>query len=55
MPAVPGFIIRAVLGEFGSVLLKGQRVIPQKLLAQGFLFRFPGLREAFKEITAEGE
>jgi NAD dependent epimerase/dehydratase family enzyme len=27
-----GFMIRLILGEFGDVLLKGQRVIPQRLL-----------------------
>jgi uncharacterized protein (TIGR01777 family) len=53
MPAVPGFIIRAVLGEFGSVVLKGQRVLPKKLLEKGFRFQFPDLRGALKEITAE--
>jgi uncharacterized protein (TIGR01777 family) len=51
MPAVPGFVVRAVLGEFGSVLLKGQRVIPKKLLEKGFRFQFTGLKEALKEIT----
>jgi uncharacterized protein (TIGR01777 family) len=54
MPAVPGLIIRAVLGEFGSVLLKGQRVLPKKLLEKGFHFQFPVLKEALKEITSEG-
>jgi len=28
----PGFMLRMVLGEFGSVLLEGQKVIPAKLL-----------------------
>ena len=29
-------MIELVLGEFGSVLLKGQRVIPRRLLDAGF-------------------
>jgi uncharacterized protein len=49
MPA-PGFVLRLVLGEFGSVLLKGQKVIPQKLLQSGFPFRHPTITEALEEI-----
>ncbi|MGD2269949.1 MAG: TIGR01777 family oxidoreductase [Desulfobacterales bacterium] len=50
MPA-PGFMIRLVLGEFGSVLLESQRVIPDKLLKSGFKFRYPDLEDAIREIV----
>ena len=49
MPA-PGFMIKLILGEFGSVLLEGQRVIPRKLLDAGYQFRYPGIDEALKNI-----
>jgi NAD dependent epimerase/dehydratase family enzyme len=39
-----------MLGEFGSVLLKGQRVVPKKLLDAGFRFAFPDLRSALKDL-----
>lgn len=52
MPAVPGFVISAVLGEFGSILLKGQKVLPKKLLESGFAFRFPELRGALADLLA---
>lgn len=52
MPAVPGFLLRTLLGEFGSVLLDGQRVIPKKLLDQNFAFRFPTLGLALKHLLA---
>jgi len=42
MPA-PGFLIRLFLGEFGSVILKGQRVIPKRLLESGFSFKHPDI------------
>ena len=41
MPSVPAFVLNALLGEFGSMLLKGQKVLPRKLLQHGFHFRFP--------------
>ncbi|MBN2401410.1 MAG: TIGR01777 family oxidoreductase [Spirochaetes bacterium] len=44
----PGFIIKLILGEFGSVLLKGQRVIPGRLLDAGFKFQYPDIEEALR-------
>lgn len=51
MPA-PGFMIKLVLGEFGSVILKGQRVIPEKLLKHGFIFSFPDIRQALQSLVS---
>jgi len=51
MPA-PGFMIKLVLGEFGSVILEGQRVIPKRLLKSGFAFEYPDIDQALQEITA---
>jgi hypothetical protein len=50
MVPAPGFMLRLALGEFGSVLLKGQKVIPKKLLEGGFQFRFPRIEEALADI-----
>jgi len=51
LPAVPGRAIRWVLGEFGDVLLHGQKAVPAVLLKEGFSFRFPTLREALEDLT----
>jgi uncharacterized protein (TIGR01777 family) len=50
LPA-PGFMLRLVLGEFGSVLLEGQKVIPQKLLHAGFQFQYPEIAPALRQIV----
>lgn len=50
MPAVPGFMLRIIMGEFGNVLLKGQRVLPKKLLTLGYSFRFPLLKDALSDL-----
>ena len=50
LPAVPGFMLKIILGEFGDVLLKGQRVLPKKLLGLGFHFEFPDLKEALQNL-----
>ena len=50
MPSVPGFVIRMVKGEFGSVLLKGQKVLPEKLQKAGFQFQYPNLSGALQDL-----
>jgi len=47
----PGFMLRLVLGEFGSILLEGQKVIPQKLLQAGFQFQYPEIAPALRQIV----
>jgi hypothetical protein len=49
MPA-PGFMIKLVLGEFGSVILEGQRVLPRRLLEKGFTFQYPDIDKALQNI-----
>jgi len=49
----PGFIVKLVLGEFGSVILEGQRVIPRKLLNNGFLFQYPEIDKALQIIVGQ--
>jgi len=49
----PGFMVKWVLGEFGSVILKGQRVIPRRLLENGFVFQYPDIEKALQNIVGE--
>ena len=51
MPA-PAFMLRMVLGEFGSVLLDSQRTIPEKLLSYGFEFQYPDIKSAVQAVVA---
>ena len=52
MPSIPGFVLRLMKGEFGTVILEGQRVLPRKLQAAGFTFRFPQLRGALQDLVS---
>jgi uncharacterized protein (TIGR01777 family) len=49
----PGFMVKWVLGEFGSVILEGQRVIPRRLLENGFVFQHADIEKALKGIAAQ--
>jgi uncharacterized protein (TIGR01777 family) len=48
---MPAFMLRLMLGEFGSILLEGQRVVPAKLLEHGFSFRYPEITDALEEVV----
>jgi len=52
MPA-PSFMIKLVLGEFGSVILEGQKVIPKKLLENGFVFQHADIHKALQGIAGQ--
>ncbi|MGD6901412.1 TIGR01777 family oxidoreductase [Bacillus infantis] len=46
----PAFALKLALGEMSKLVLEGQRVLPAKLEAAGFSFRYPELREALEDI-----
>lgn len=47
----PGFMVKLVLGEFGSVILEGQRVMPRRLLDAGFVFQYPNIEKALQSLS----
>ena len=50
MPAVPGFVLRAVMGEMSSIVLGGVRASSEKAQRGGFSFRYPTLQAALSEF-----
>ncbi|MDP3182757.1 MAG: TIGR01777 family oxidoreductase [Desulfobaccales bacterium] len=52
LPA-PAFMVRLLLGEFGQVVLEGQKVLPQKLLTAGFTFLYPTIDQALSHLLGE--
>ncbi|MDP4164263.1 MAG: TIGR01777 family oxidoreductase [Bacillota bacterium] len=47
---VPGFALKLLLGEMSTLVVEGQRVLPKKLIAKGFDFRFPTLHSALTNL-----
>ena len=47
---VPNLALRTLYGEATDTITSGQRVIPQKLLDNGFPFTYPDLRSALSDI-----
>lgn len=47
---VPAWLMRGLMGEAASLLLDSQWIYPQRLLTEGFEFRFPQLDVALKNL-----
>ena len=50
MIPLPKFVLRVLFSEGATVLTEGQRVIPERLLENGFIFRYPTIEEALREV-----
>jgi uncharacterized protein (TIGR01777 family) len=48
--AAPALALKMVMGDLADVLLASQRVVPTRLEASGFDFRFPRLKEALEDL-----
>lgn len=51
LPA-PAWLLRILLGEMSVLLLGGQRAMPVRTLATGFVFRFGGLQQALRNLLS---
>ena len=47
---VPSFVFKLIFGEMSTVLLDGQRAVPQALEAAGFVFSYPEATAATRDI-----
>lgn len=49
---VPDFAIEALLGDGAVVVLKGQKVLPERTQASGFSFEYDEAKEAIKNVVS---
>ncbi|MBU8908876.1 TIGR01777 family oxidoreductase [Desertibacillus haloalkaliphilus] len=47
---VPSFALQALLGEMSVLVLKGQKVLPEKALTNGYQFQYPHLKGALQHL-----
>jgi uncharacterized protein (TIGR01777 family) len=47
---VPRFALALLLGEMSTLVVDGQKVLPNKLLNNGYQFKYPDLNKALKNI-----
>ncbi|RSL31628.1 TIGR01777 family protein [Salibacterium salarium] len=48
---VPAFLLRNALGDMSLLVLKGQRVLPEKMMSHGYGFSYPALDEALTDLV----
>jgi uncharacterized protein (TIGR01777 family) len=54
LPPVPAFMMKLALGEVSDIVLKGQKVIPKKLMALGYRFRFRTIQDTLNDLLKKG-
>lgn len=52
---VPKLAVQVLLGEGADYAVKGQRVIPRALQQNGFVFRYPDLGSALKDLVSNSK
>ncbi|WP_456459606.1 TIGR01777 family oxidoreductase [Reichenbachiella sp.] len=50
LPNVPAFVLKLMLGEMSSIVLRGHKVSSQKLEASGFKFQYTSAEQALSEL-----
>jgi uncharacterized protein (TIGR01777 family) len=48
---VPGFVLKILLGEMSTLVLDSQRVMPDKLTAMGYQYRYADLKQALESFA----
>lgn len=46
----PGFALKQALGEKSTLILDGQKAVPEKLIAEGFEFKYKNLKIALNDL-----
>ncbi|WP_395609225.1 TIGR01777 family oxidoreductase [Pseudomonas sp. B22129] len=49
---MPAFALKVGLGELSGLLLGGQKAVPERLLAAGFIFQFTELHAALEDLSS---
>lgn len=53
MPNVPSFVMKLVFGELAIVLLEGSRISSDKIISDGYYFKFPELKGALEDLLLD--
>lgn len=47
---VPKFALRIAMGEQSKIVTRSLRILPQRLLAEGFVFQYPDVKNVIKDL-----
>ena len=46
LPNLPSIILKIIYGEMSTILLKGNRISSEKVIENGFIFKYPNIQKA---------
>jgi len=49
-PAIPAFILKLVLGDMADMIIRGNKISPQKIQQAGFKFKYLNVRDALSDL-----
>jgi len=50
---IPAMLLKPVMGERSCLLLEGQRVLPGKMIAEGYRFSFTNLADTLHDLLGK--
>ena len=50
LPNIPGFVFKLIFGEMSIILLKGSRVSCEKIIKEGYTFKYKSISSALKNL-----
>ena len=50
---IPSFVMKIIFGEMSTILLDGQRAVPQNLLNLGFQFQYPDAKSTLNALLKQ--
>jgi len=50
---VPSLVLKGLFGEMSTEVLKSTKVSAEKIMQSGFMFRYPGIGEALKDLSGK--
>ena len=49
-PNIPALLLNLIFGKMSEILLKGNKVSPEKIIKAGYIFKFPNLESALVDL-----
>lgn len=50
LPKVPPFALKIILGDMATIVLESQKVSPNKIINEGYTFKYPEIKEALEAL-----
>jgi hypothetical protein len=51
LPNIPAFVMKLLLGKMAVILLEGSLVSSEKIMATGFKFKYPNIKEVLQKLS----